>query len=693
MGSWKRLLKPLGNDAVARANARSSYLQTAGLGALGTDNINLLNDVLYRGREDRMERYLVYEQMDNDLDIARGLDMIAEHCTAKDPKSKTPFVFDFRGEEVTQEDSDVLAEMLQRWVSINEWDNRIWRTVRNVIMYGDAFFIRDPKTYVLHSVAPNQVIGAYVNEDTFEIEAYHFEDLNFNVSNMTANMPGIQPGVSGVMPGSPQTHNRLGTAQGLKQSVVIDAVHVVHISLSEGQHLGGNGQDRDIWPFGESFLEQIYKSYKQRQLLEDAVLIHRVQRAPSRRVWYIDVGKMRPDKAESVIRKFRNEIIQKRVPNKFGGQDVVDSVYNPLSQLEDFFLPQLADSRGSRVDNLEGQQWTNMDDLKYWTLKVLRGLRVPVSFMLGPEEGGAQFSDGRTGTAYMQEQQFARFCERIQDLIDNVLDEEFKLFLKVHEIQIHASDYQLKFVPPMNFDFYRESALNQERLAAFGQVSQTPHISKRMALQRYLGWSDDDVLLNEKLWLEEQNPSAAMAQAANAPPPVTGALGLDPAMGGGGMGMDGGMGGAMGGPDGMGGAPGMGGAMGGPGLGSAGGMPAGGMPGTEGRNMSGRVLTEQERRAYVYSGVVPARLAEDVDPKQIRPASPPASDRSDLEQDAGRDRLMGHEPGNRRNRITLKHLRKMRKEKEQTRRELAKRLEIVAKMYGAPPEGAPGGMF
>ena len=96
----------------------------------------------------------------------------------------------------------------------------------------------------------------------------------------------------------------------------------------------------------------MFKVYKQKELLEDAILIYRVQRAPERRVFYIDVGNMQTHKARAHLERIKNEIHQRRIPSKTGGgQNITDSAYNPLSIMEDYFA-QTAEGRGSKVETL-----------------------------------------------------------------------------------------------------------------------------------------------------------------------------------------------------------------------------------------------------------------------------------------------------------------------------------------------------
>ena len=158
---------------------------------------------------------------------------------------------------------------------------------------------------------------------------------------------------------------------------------------------------RSFWPFGQSILENIFKVYKQKELLEDAVLIYRVQRAPERRMFKIDVGNMPSHMAMAFVERVKNEIHQRRIPSSQGGPSLLDATYNPLSMNEDYFFPVTADGRGSSVDLLQGgQNLGEIDDLKYFNNRLARGLRVPSSYLpTGPEDNSTPLSDGRVGTA------------------------------------------------------------------------------------------------------------------------------------------------------------------------------------------------------------------------------------------------------------------------------------------------------
>jgi len=216
-----------------------------------------------------------------------------------------------------------------------------------------------------------------------------------------------------------------------------------------------NDDMSDQAPFGESVLSSVYRVQKQKELLEDAIVIYRVQRAPERRVFYIDVGKMPPQRTKQYLETIKNEIRQKKVPSVSGGTANIDSTYNPQSMSEDFYFASRPGGAGSRVETLPGgQNLGELGDLEYFRSKVLEGLRIPPSYLPNFETNdmSGSFSDGNVGTAYMQEIQFFKYVERLQEHINDILDIEFKRFLKSLDIRIDESREKIVRSFPTNFD-------------------------------------------------------------------------------------------------------------------------------------------------------------------------------------------------------------------------------------------------
>ena len=468
---------------------------------------------VYTGHPNRIERYNQYEMMDVDAEINACLDIISEFSTQKNEHNDTPFNLAFT-EDPTPHEVELLKTQLQQWCKLNEFGTRTFKIFRNTIKYGDQVFVRDPENFKLYWIDNTKVIKVIVNEsEGKKPEQYVIKDININLQNLTVatktntdfaanpatGMGGTGGGGAGggyTVPAMP--YNTTGSRFTLGQSEsAIDAKHIVHLSLTEGL-------DR-FWPFGQSILENIFKVYKQKELLEDAVLIYRVQRAPERRMFKIDVGNMPSHLAMAFVERIKNEIHQRRIPSVHGGSAIVDATYNPLSMNEDYFFPVTADGRGSSVEVLPGgQNLGEIDDLKYFNNRLARGLRVPSSYLpTGPDDNVTAMNDGRVGTAMIQEFRFNQYCERLQKYLSHKLDEEFKLFLRWRGFNIDSGLFTLEFNPPQNFAAYRQSELDTSRVTTFASMEAFPYISKRFALERFLGLSEEEINKNEKMWREE----------------------------------------------------------------------------------------------------------------------------------------------------------------------------------------------
>jgi hypothetical protein len=231
----------------------------------------------------------------------------------------------------------------------------------------------------------------------------------------------------------------------------------------------------------------------------------------------IDVGNMPSHLAMAFVERIKNEIHQRRIPSTHGGGSVVDASYNPLSMNEDYFFPVTADGRGSSVEVLPGgQNLGEIDDLRYFNNRLARGLRVPSSYLpTGPDDNPTPMNDGRVGTAMIQEFRFNQYCERLQKYISQKLDEEFKLFLRWRGLNIDSGLFQLQFNPPQNFAAYRQSELDTARITSFSAIEQYPYISKRFALERFLGLSEEEISKNEKMWREENDKEIEIEPQGN----------------------------------------------------------------------------------------------------------------------------------------------------------------------------------
>lgn len=486
---------------------------------------------VYAGHPMRKERYGQYDLMDQDPEVNAALDTISDFSTRADDLTNDLFTVNWRSDPNDAE-VEIVKTLLDQWCNLNDMKTRLWRIFRNTIKYGDQFFIRDPETHILYYVEASKVEKIIVDETKGKDPQYYvIKDLDLNLQSKVATKPdkygqNIQgTGTSSL--GTPslltnQTRQQTASSKSrfddAMNTTEVDAAHVVHFSLSEG--LDSN------WPFGTSILEPVFKVFKQKELLEDAIIIYRVQRAPERRVFYIDVGGIPVHRSQAYLDKVKMEIHQRRIPTRTGGgANIADAAYNPLSILEDYFFAQTADGRGSRVETLPGgENLGQIDDLKYFNNKLVRGLRVPSSYLpTGPEDGTAVFTDGRVGTAYIQEYRFANFCQRLQMLLASVIEDEFKLFIKRRSYNIDFGLFTLDFNQPQNFRQFAQIERDAAQINTYQPLMDVPYLSKRFLLKRYLGMTEDELSENERMWKEE-NPEVtkaiegATAGSSSAPP-------------------------------------------------------------------------------------------------------------------------------------------------------------------------------
>jgi hypothetical protein len=327
MARWHRYFSAVPSTARVNKHVHSEHSKDESGQGITSGKFNSFLPEVYSGAPNRVERYVAYDQMDADSEISRALNVLSDFSTQNFGIDDQPFTLVYKG-SLTETEIKILKESLSQWCSLNEWQKRLWRTFRNTLKYGDQIYIRDPETFKLIWIDPNNVDKIIVNESKGKkIEQYVIRNLDFNLmslvgSNMLVHDSYTFPtgvprnantgiGSGSINQGVHSTAGRNSRFLNDGDSAAVDGIHVVHLSLSEGL----DGQ----WPFGTSILENIYKVYKQKDLLEDAIVIYRIVRAPERRVFYIDVGSLSGERAMRFVERVKNEIYQRRIPNRTGG--------------------------------------------------------------------------------------------------------------------------------------------------------------------------------------------------------------------------------------------------------------------------------------------------------------------------------------------------------------------------------------
>ncbi len=491
---------------------------------------------VYAGHPNRIQRYFQYDDMDRDSDINAAIDTIADFCTQSEEQNDTPFSVKYH-DESNETEVGLVKRYLTKWVKLNDFKSKLWYMFRNTIKNGDAFFLRDPEThewlwldhYNVEMVRVDEEGGNDPKEYFVRSFEYNKEakfatkkaDMGqyrtpFGTSTMQGTKPMAQAaGGSFQMSGAQRDPRQMRMAMTGNELFVIDAKHVVHLSLSVGMDVN--------WPFGQSILEPIFKTFKQKELLEDSIIIYRVQRAPERRVFYIDTGSMPAPKARAHLDQIKNEIHQRRIPNQSGGgSSILDAAYNPLSIIEDYFFAQGSEGRGSKVETLAGgDNLGEIGDLSFFAKKMARGLRIPTSYLsLGDEESGqGSYNDGKVGAAMIQEFRFNKYCMRLQALLAPVFDREFKNYLSENGVFVEPSIYELEFNPPQNFTKYRQIEVDQAQAGVYQMLEANKKLSERFKLKRFLNLTEEELLENERLWSEEN--AAKLKKATGATPAET----------------------------------------------------------------------------------------------------------------------------------------------------------------------------
>jgi hypothetical protein len=369
-----------------------------------------------------------------------------------------------------------LNTALRRWNKTLELESKLFDIARYLIKYGDVVFNKPEPFSKWEYVPIKNVTGAYVDQN--------------NASNVIGLVINQQY--------KSTARQHMGSSADLLS--IEPLTKVVRFTLNNGMS--------DSAPFGLSILNSVYRAYQQKKLIEDSIIIYRVQRAPEKRVFYIDVGRMQPQRRKAYLEQVKLEMRQKKIPtvNNSNGDSGIDNMYDPQDMMEDFFLATSGEGgRGSKIEILPGgQNLGELSDLNHFKDKLAEGLRVPVSWTRDGANGPATANDGKVGAAFIQEARFAKFVGRLQVALRTTIDKEFKDFVKSVGIKIDPHYYSVVLPKPSNFEAYRQAEKDAALLTLFSQTSSVTTLSPRFAAKRYLQMTQNEILENERMLREER---------------------------------------------------------------------------------------------------------------------------------------------------------------------------------------------
>jgi hypothetical protein len=230
--------------------------------------------------------------------------------------------------------------------------------------------------------------------------------------------------------------------------------------------------DSNFLPYGKSMLEGARRVWKQLTLMEDAMLIHRIMRAPEKRIFKIDVGNIPPNEVDNYMQKIINA--SKKTPFVDAATGDYNLKYNMQNLIEDYYMPVRGNDNGTSIDTLKGLEYNMVDDLNYLKNKLMAALQIPKAF-LGYEED----INGKA-TLASQDVRFAKTIERIQKVLVSELT-------KIAIVHLYAQgldnaddlDFSLELTIPSKIYEQEKVELYTSKVALIQQMQQTKMFSKK----------------------------------------------------------------------------------------------------------------------------------------------------------------------------------------------------------------------
>jgi len=324
----------------------------------------------------RPQLYSEYDAMDTDAIIASSLDILSDESTLKNDMGEVL--------QIKSPDENIQKILYNLFYDILNVEFNLWPWIRNMCKYGD-FFLK---------LEISEKFGVY---NVIPYNAFHIERIEgADPENPTAiqyrfNPDGVSVGGYGYYD-VPNTEN--------ENDIIFDNYEMAHFRLIT---------DTNFLPYGRSYIEPARKLFKQYTLMEDAMLIHRIVRAPEKRIFYINVGNIPPAEVENFMQKTISKM--KRTPYMDQTTGEYNLKYNMQNMLEDFYIPVRGNDTSTRIDTTPGLQYDGIADVEYLRDKLFAALKVPKAF-LGYDE-----NIGGKATLAAEDIRFARTIERLQRIV------------------------------------------------------------------------------------------------------------------------------------------------------------------------------------------------------------------------------------------------------------------------------------
>jgi hypothetical protein len=364
--------------------------------------------------------YSEYDSMDTDAIIASALDILADESTLRNDMGEVL--------QIRSSDEDVQKILYNLFYDVLNIEFNLWPWIRNMLKYGDFFLkLEIAEKFGVYNVIPY---------NAFHIERQDGYDKDH------PNSVRFRFDPDGISSPSDYGYYNVPNSGNQANAIFFDNYEMSHFRLLT---------DTNFLPYGRSYLEPARKLFKQYTMMEDAMLIHRIVRAPEKRIFYINVGNIAPAEVENFMQKTISKM--KRTPYIDQQTGDYNLKYNMQNLLEDFYIPIRGNDQATKIDNLAGLQWQGIEDVTYLRDKLFAALKVPKAFM--------GYEKDLTGKATLaaEDIRFARTIERIQRIVVSELT-------KIALVHLYAQGYRDESMTNFELSLTTPSIIyDQERIA------------------------------------------------------------------------------------------------------------------------------------------------------------------------------------------------------------------------------------
>lgn len=476
-------------------------------------------DIIYGGvATDKPTRLANYRRMASFPEVSDAIDEICDDSINHDEKGRLVALILNRG------DLDALAKQeiqdsFDEYISLFDFDNHMFEYMRD--------FVTDGEMCWENIISKNHPEYGIVNVNRLKPEVFEFA-----VNIKTGKTAGIlvlgkdrlsQTAPTGPMPlggTQPQPLHQYGGVQiqELANSQRVKDGEAVFLPFEQITYVTTGIYSTDglvVYPV----LEKARKAYNQLSLIEDAIIIYRLVRAPERLVFNVDCGNIPRQRAEQEVFKMMKRYQSKQVYNPVTG--TVSSGYDPHQMLESYWFVKTPGSAGTEVTTLAGgQNLGELEDLNYFIRKLYISLKIPYNRYA---ESVAMVE--RIDTINREEYRFSKFVIRLQTCIAAGLLEGFKNHLRLKgfwkQHALHDRDIKIQFAPPAVYAIFEQMRMNEIQFDMYTKAVAQPELSQTLSQKKYLKWSEEEVeenfdhLEKEKIRMAEieRKVAAAVAKA------------------------------------------------------------------------------------------------------------------------------------------------------------------------------------